>query len=189
MKRALQWILGPLLFVGALWTGWTFRSSNSQSIDLDLIWIRIPNVELWWVLLLAIALGAGLTVMIGGFLYLKNRLLLHRFRAMNRKLEKEVHELRSLPLVGSEPSGAPLDAASPGSASDPQAEPAPTKATRSASLASLVLASRVLSGGAAPVSGRSSSHQRVGASLNRGLAAEEFGSSRPRRYRAGLWAI
>ena len=109
MKRVLVWIVGLAAFVGALWTGWTFRASNSLSIDLDLIWIRIPNVELWWVLLIAMAFGAGLTFVLVGFAWLRGRLLLRRYRSMNRRLEKEVHELRSLPLVGSEPGGANLD--------------------------------------------------------------------------------
>ena len=109
VKRALVWILGVAAFVGSLWTGWTFRASNSLNIDLDLIWIRVPNVELWWVLLLAMALGAGLTLLAVGFAWLRGRILLRRYRSMNRRLEKEVHELRSLPLVGSEPGGANLD--------------------------------------------------------------------------------
>lgn len=109
MKRILFWIAGVAAFVGSLWAGWTFRASNSLSIDLDLIWIRIPNVELWWVLLIAMALGAGLTLLAVGFAWLRGRLLLRKYRSMNRRLEKEVHELRSLPLVGSEPGGADLD--------------------------------------------------------------------------------
>jgi len=110
MKRVVVWIVGLAAFVGALWTGWTFRASNSLNIDLDLIWIRIPNVELWWVLLIAMAFGSGLTLVVVGFAWLRGRLLLRRYRSMNRRLEKEVHELRSLPLVGSEPGGASLDA-------------------------------------------------------------------------------
>jgi hypothetical protein len=109
VKRVLVLISGVAAFVGSLWAGWTFRSSNSLSIDLDLIWIRIPNVELWWVLLLAMAFGAGLTLVAVGFAWLRGRLLLRRCRTMNLRLEKEVHELRSLPLVGSEPGGADLD--------------------------------------------------------------------------------
>jgi len=111
MKRVLIWIVGLVAFVGALWGGWTFRASNSRSIDIDLIWIRIPNVELWWVLLIAMAFGAALTLVVVSFAWLRGRLLLRRYRSMNRRLEKEVHELRSLPLVGSEPGGANLDSA------------------------------------------------------------------------------
>jgi hypothetical protein len=55
------------------------------------------------------AFGAALTLVVVGFAWLRGRLLLRRYRSMNRRLEKEVHELRSLPLVGSEPGGANLD--------------------------------------------------------------------------------
>jgi hypothetical protein len=109
VKRVVVWIVGLAAFVGALWTGWTFRASNSLNIDLDLIWIRIPNIELWWVLLIAMAFGSALTLVVVGFAWLRGRLLLRRYRSMNRRLEKEVHELRSLPLVGSEPGGTSLD--------------------------------------------------------------------------------
>ena len=109
MKRLLLIVVGGAAFVGALWGGWTFRAQNSASTDLDLIWIRIPNLELWWLLLMATAFGAIMATLFVGFSLLRNKLLLRRSRAQVRKLEKEVHELRSLPLVGSEPTGEELD--------------------------------------------------------------------------------
>ena len=112
MKRVLIGLVGLGAFVGALWAGWTFRASNSLSIDLDLIWIRISNVELWWVLLLAMVFGAGLLLFLISFAWLRRSLLLRRYRTTIKRLEKEVHELRSLPLIGSEPSGEKLDAGS-----------------------------------------------------------------------------
>ena len=102
--------LGVAAFVGALWGGWTLRANNSLNIDLDLIWIRIPNVELWWVLLVAMGVGAIITLVLTGFGWMKARLLLRNSRSRVRKLEKEIHQLRSLPLVGSEPGGENLDA-------------------------------------------------------------------------------
>lgn len=102
-------MIGGAAFVGALWGGWTFRAQNSASTDLDLIWIRIPNLELWWLLLLTTIFGAALATLFVGFSLMRNKLLLRRSRAQVRKLEKEVHELRSLPLLGSEPGGSNLD--------------------------------------------------------------------------------
>ena len=64
MKRLLLWIVGLGGFLGALWLGWAFRAGNGVPIDLDLIWIRIPNLELWWLLLLAIGLGAGFVTLL-----------------------------------------------------------------------------------------------------------------------------
>ena len=116
MKRILIGLVGLAAFVGSLWTGWTFRASNSLSIDLDLIWIRIPNVELWWVLLVAMGLGAALLLLLISFPWMRRSLLLRKYRSTIRRLEKEVHELRSLPLVGSEPGGETLDPAQLGGA-------------------------------------------------------------------------
>ena len=101
--------MGLAAFASSLWAGWKFRANNSLKIDLDLIWIRIPEVEIWWLLLVAMSLGAGLAILIVGFAWLRGRILLRKYRSMNRRLEKEVHELRSLPLLGSEPGGEPLD--------------------------------------------------------------------------------
>lgn len=109
MKRAVLWLLLLVSFVGALWLGWTFRANNALAIDLDLVWTRIPEIELWRALALAFALGAFLATLLIGFAWLRARLLVRRYRSMVRRLEKEVHQLRSLPLVGSGPRGADLD--------------------------------------------------------------------------------
>ncbi|MEE8164617.1 MAG: LapA family protein, partial [Myxococcota bacterium] len=95
-------------FFGALWMGWTFRARNSLEFDLDLIWFRIPNVEIWWLLLLAIGGGALVAALIVGFAWLRARLMIRQYRSMIHRLEKEVHQLRSLPLIGSEPNGGDL---------------------------------------------------------------------------------
>ncbi|HIF93224.1 MAG: LapA family protein [Myxococcales bacterium] len=101
MKRLLFWLVLVGLFIAALWAGWTFRASNSVPVDLELIWIRIPNVELWWVVLGSMAIGAGLATTSVGFSWLRGHLLNLRYRRAIRKLETELHEMRSLPLSGS----------------------------------------------------------------------------------------
>jgi uncharacterized membrane protein YciS (DUF1049 family) len=101
MKRLLVWLVLIGLFIAALWAGWTFRSSNSVRIDLELIWIRVPDVELWWVVLGSMAFGAGLATAIVGFAWLRGRLLNMRYRRAIKRLETELHEMRSLPLSGS----------------------------------------------------------------------------------------
>lgn len=103
MKRLLLWISGLALFVAMLWLGWSFRAGNTTSIDLDLIWIRFPNVELWWVILVAIGIGAVVSTLLVGFAFLRSRLLNRRYRRAIGRLESELHELRSLPLMGSDP--------------------------------------------------------------------------------------
>jgi uncharacterized membrane protein YciS (DUF1049 family) len=98
----LLWTLGLAVFVGALWTGWSFRSGNSGPVDLDLIWMQVPNVELWRVILIALGLGVVLAGVLVGFAWLRARLLNRRYRSTIRRLESELHQMRSLPLSGSE---------------------------------------------------------------------------------------
>jgi uncharacterized membrane protein YciS (DUF1049 family) len=103
VKRLFLWTLGLLLFVGTLWMGWSFRAGNATAVELDLIWIRLPSVELWRLFLVAIGLGSLLSAVIIGFAWMRSRLLNRRYRRVIRRLESELHELRSLPLAGSEP--------------------------------------------------------------------------------------
>ena len=109
MKRVVLWLSGLAAFIGTLWMGWTFRARNSLEFDLDLIWFRLPNAEIWWVLMLAIATGGLVASLIVGFGWLRAKLMIRRYRSMIRRLEKEVHQLRSLPLIGSDAKGGDLD--------------------------------------------------------------------------------
>ena len=113
MKRLLLWTLGLAFFVGALWTGWSFRAGNSGPIDLDLIWMQVPNVEPWRVILLALGLGAVLASVLVGFGWLRARLLNRRYRSTIQRLESELHQMRSLPLSGSEDAAIMAEPASP----------------------------------------------------------------------------
>ena len=102
MRRSILPILGLAAFVGALWLGWAFRAGNSAIIDLDLIWMQVAGVELWRVILVALALGGAIAAVLVGFAWLRARLLNRRYRKTIRRLESELHQLRSLPLSGSE---------------------------------------------------------------------------------------
>ena len=106
MKKILLGISGLAIFIALLWFGWSFRAENATLIDLDLVWLRFSNVELWRVVLVAIGAGAIGSAILVGFAWLRGRLLNRRYRRAIQKLETELHELRSLPLTGSEP---PLD--------------------------------------------------------------------------------
>jgi len=87
--------------LGLLWVGWSFRSGNAGAIDLDLVWVRIPNVEVWWALSVATGLGLFVGVVFVGFAWIRQRILNRRHRTTIARLESEVHQLRSLPLSGS----------------------------------------------------------------------------------------
>lgn len=83
--------------------GWMFRDRNSNSIDLELIWFQVSDIEIWWVILVAMALGGGLAVMPLSFAWLRSRLLNMRYRREIKRLESELHEMRSLPLADDQP--------------------------------------------------------------------------------------
>ncbi|HPG28142.1 MAG TPA: LapA family protein [Myxococcota bacterium] len=100
VKRAVLWVLGLGAIAGGWVLGWSLRSANVQVVDLDLIWIRVPNLELWWLVLLSIAAGFLLATLIVGFAWLRGALVNRRYRKSIRRLEAELHELRSLPLSG-----------------------------------------------------------------------------------------
>jgi uncharacterized membrane protein YciS (DUF1049 family) len=101
VRRLLYWIAVLALFVGTLWLGWSFRSGNTEPFELDLIWITLPNVELWWLVLVSFGTGAFFSAVITGFAWLRGRLLNRRYRKTIQRLESELHQMRSLPLAGS----------------------------------------------------------------------------------------
>ncbi|MFK7897447.1 MAG: lipopolysaccharide assembly protein LapA domain-containing protein [Myxococcota bacterium] len=108
MKKFILFVIVVGLFAGALWLGGAFRVANASLVDLDLIWVRIPNLELWLLVVAAFVVGAAISAAIVGFAWLRGWVVIRRFKKATKKLEKELHELRSLPLSGS--AGASLDA-------------------------------------------------------------------------------
>jgi uncharacterized membrane protein YciS (DUF1049 family) len=108
LKRFILFVIVVGLFAGALWLGGAFRVANATMVDLDLIWVRIPNLELWLLMVAAFTVGAAIATAVMGFAWLRGWVVIRRFKKATKKLEKELHELRSLPLSGS--AGAALDA-------------------------------------------------------------------------------
>ena len=97
MRWLRRFVFGALV-LGLAWSAWSFRSGNDGVVDLDLVWIRLHNVEVWWALLMAVAAGASLGALTVGFAWLRQRILNRRHRKTIERLESEVHRLRSLPL-------------------------------------------------------------------------------------------
>lgn len=96
--RRLAWLA---LLLALLWHGVSFRSGNARPIDLDLVWLRVQNIEVWWALLLSAGVGALFAGAGLGFAWMRLRIVNRRYRKLIERLESEVHQLRSLPLVGS----------------------------------------------------------------------------------------
>jgi hypothetical protein len=99
----MRWLRSFLfvgLVLGLVFSGWSFRSGNAGVIDLDLVWIRLPNVEVWWAIVMAVGVGAVLGGVPVGLAWLRQRLLNRRHRKAIERLESEVHRLRSLPIAG-----------------------------------------------------------------------------------------
>lgn len=100
MKRLLVVVLVVGLVVGALFLGKMFPDANATAVDLDLLWVRIPNVPLWILVIGAMTVGGILASLFVGFFWLRSRLLNRRYRKAIKRLESELHQMRSLPLSG-----------------------------------------------------------------------------------------
>lgn len=101
-----------LAFIAALLVGaHFFVKGNEQVVSLDFVWIQVPAVELWVVLLCSFGSGLVLASGVAAFRGARLRLLTRRYRKAARDLGVEVHELRNLPLAS--------HAAEPGRADDP----------------------------------------------------------------------
>ena len=111
-------VLGALLFVGALVVGWNLGAANATTIDIDLLWIEVAEVTVWQLGLAAFGTGAGIVLGIAAFLGMRGWLLRRRYRATIRRLESELHQMRSLPLAADAGSGLVTPPAS-----DPDAAP------------------------------------------------------------------
>ena len=86
---------------GAAVGGLVFPVGNTGTVDVDLVWARLPGIALWWALSAAAGLGVFVGALFVGFAWLRQRILNRRHRAIIARLESELHQLRSLPLSGS----------------------------------------------------------------------------------------
>ena len=119
MKRVLVVFLGALFFVAALVVGWNLGAANATTIDIDLLWIKLAEVTVWQLGLAAFAVGAGLVLLMAGFLGTRGWLLRRRYRATIRRLESELHQMRSLPLAA-DGAGDTIDARAPDAEASPR---------------------------------------------------------------------
>ncbi len=90
-------------FVGVLVSGWWFAAANATPVPISYVYGEFAPAPLWLVLVAAFAAGAAVAGLVGGYQALKRSLLMRRYRRKLRSLESELHQLRNLPLVTSEP--------------------------------------------------------------------------------------
>jgi len=97
-----------VIFTALLVAGWMFAARNGGVVDVDVLALKIPEVKLWLVLLVAVALGAAIAGAFGMLALAKAGMLARRYRRTVAGLESEVHELRNLPLAsGDDPKPPP----------------------------------------------------------------------------------
>jgi hypothetical protein len=99
-------LMALALFAGLFAVAWRFASTNAAEIPVDLILLQIPAVPVWVALLIAFGVGA---LAAGGSLsyeVIKKNLVARRYRKAVRGLESEIHQLRNLPLAGTDSASA-----------------------------------------------------------------------------------
>ena len=102
MKRNLTIVALILIFVGVNAVLWMFYAANTAVVTVDLLGLGVIEVTVWKLALSCVALGAAVVLLMAGFFGLRGGELRRRYRKTIRRLEAELHQLRSLPL-SSEP--------------------------------------------------------------------------------------
>ena len=97
--RILRRTIAAALLVALVVVVRLFPDQNRVPVDIDLLVISIPGIELWLVLLVSFAAGIGCALLISSLLWLKSGFLGRRYRKAISELEAEVHHLRNLPLA------------------------------------------------------------------------------------------
>jgi uncharacterized membrane protein YciS (DUF1049 family) len=102
VRQLLLALLGAAIFVAALILGWRFGAANTALVEVDLLAVRLSDVTVWKLVVTSFALGAVVVALGSGFFGLRGWVLKRRYRKVIRRLESEIHQLRSLPLAGDE---------------------------------------------------------------------------------------
>jgi len=91
-----------VLLAGLVFVSRTLPDANSVLVNVDLLFWQAPPVQL--LLALGFAFLVGVLCASAGLLYqlAKKSLVARRYRKAVAGLESEIHQLRNLPLAGSE---------------------------------------------------------------------------------------
>lgn len=89
-------------FAGLVVLGTCFTTLNAEKVGVDFVFGKLPEVEVWVVTLGAFTLGLVFALLVAGTELFRTSLLARRYRKQIRRLEAELHELRTLPLSTSD---------------------------------------------------------------------------------------
>ncbi|MCR9097944.1 MAG: LapA family protein [bacterium] len=98
MKRNLTIVALIVIFVCVNAVLWMFYAANTAVVTVDLLGLGVIEVTVWKLTLSCFALGAVVVLLMAGFFGLRGGELRRRYRKTIRRLEGELHQLRSLPL-------------------------------------------------------------------------------------------
>lgn len=104
IARRLLWLA---LFGVVLVAGWKFAAANAEPVALDYLIGRVEDVRVWVLVVATFAVGAAAGMVVCVVEMTRLGLLSRRYRRALRRLEAELHGLRSLPLAGDAPAGSP----------------------------------------------------------------------------------
>jgi len=94
------------LFAGLFAVAWRFASANATEVEVDLLLYQIPAAPVWVALLTAFGVGALSAGVSLGYQVIKRNLIARRYRKAVMGLESEIHQLRNLPLAGTDSASA-----------------------------------------------------------------------------------
>ncbi len=97
--KLVKGLVGIALFFGAMFLGIDFARNNNQALSLELPggWQTL-DVELWALVLIAAAAGAALTLLVFLGQLVAGGLARHGLTKRIKVLERELNDLRNMPL-------------------------------------------------------------------------------------------
>ena len=100
--QTVRRLMALALFAGLFVVAWRFASKNATEIQVDLLLFQIEAVPIWVALLTAFGIGALAAGFSLGYQVIKKNLVARRYRKTVKGLESEIHQLRNLPLAGTD---------------------------------------------------------------------------------------
>jgi hypothetical protein len=100
-------LLALALFAGLFTVVWMFSTRNAGEIGIDLLLHQVPAVPIWVALLSSLGIGALAVGASLSYQLVKKNLVARRYRKAIKRLESEIHQLRNLPLAGTDSALAP----------------------------------------------------------------------------------